>query len=462
MDILEKLTILADSAKYDASCSSSGSKRQNTKNGIGNGEACGICHSWAADGRCISLLKILMSNCCIYDCKYCINRCTNNVKRATFTPREIADLTIEFYKRNYIEGLFLSSAVIKDPDFTMERLYETVFILRKEYNFNGYIHVKTIPGCSKELIDKLGNLVDRTSINIELPSSNSLKLLAPQKEKSGILTPMKYISNNIKISSQEKSKYKDKFVPAGQTTQLIVGATPETDFKIMKLSEGLYNNFKLKRVYYSAYVSINNDSNLPALKAPPLLRENRLYQADWLIRFYGFKIDDLLDNSHPNFNNFLDPKCDWAIRHIENFPVEINKADYYTLLKVPGIGVTSAKRIITARRSFNLTFDNLKSLGIVLKRARYFITCNGKYYDNINRFNQNFITENLLFTERVSTGLAQGVQTSLFDSNIKINLQSNTLAEVLENKNDENYKSQLFSTLAPTKFDMVKSITGSL
>ena len=462
MDILEKLTILADSAKYDASCSSSGSKRQNTKNGIGNGDVSGICHSWGADGRCISLLKILMSNCCIYDCKYCINRCTNNVKRATFTPREIADLTIEFYKRNYIEGLFLSSAVIKDPDFTMERLYETVFILRKEYNFNGYIHVKTIPGCSKELIDKLGNLVDRTSINIELPSNDSLKLLAPQKEKTGILTPMKYISNNIKVSNQEKSKYKDKFVPAGQTTQLIVGATPETDFKIMKLSEGLYNNFKLKRVYYSAYVSINNDSNLPALKAPPLLRENRLYQADWLIRFYGFKIDDLLDNSHPNFNNFLDPKCDWAIRHIENFPVEINKADYYTLLKVPGIGVTSAKRIITARRSFNLTFDNLKSLGIVLKRARYFITCNGKYYDNINRFNQNFITENLLFTERVSTGLAQGVQTSLFDSTQKPALPSKTLSELLENKNDENYKSKVFSTLAPTKFDMVKSITGSL
>lgn len=462
MDLLEKLTILADSAKYDASCSSSGSKRQNTKNGIGNGDVSGICHSWGADGRCISLLKILMSNCCIYDCKYCINRCTNNVKRATFTPREIADLTIEFYKRNYIEGLFLSSAVIKDPDFTMERLYETVFILRKEYNFNGYIHVKTIPGCSKELIDKLGNLVDRTSINIELPSNDSLKLLAPQKEKTGILTPMKYISNNIKVSNQEKSKYKDKFVPAGQTTQLIVGATPETDFKIMKLSEGLYNNFKLKRVYYSAYVSINNDSNLPALKAPPLLRENRLYQADWLIRFYGFKIDDLLDNSHPNFNNFLDPKCDWAIRHIENFPVEINKADYYTLLKVPGIGVASAKRIITARRLFNLTFDNLKSLGIVLKRARYFITCNGKYYDNINRFNQNFITENLLFTERVSTGLAQGVQTSLFDSTQKPVLPSKTLAELLENKNDENYKSKVFSTLAPTKFDMVKSITGSL
>lgn len=462
MDLLEKLTILADSAKYDASCSSSGSKRQNTKNGIGNGDVSGICHSWGADGRCISLLKILMSNCCIYDCKYCINRCTNNVKRATFTPREIADLTIEFYKRNYIEGLFLSSAVIKDPDFTMERLYETVFILRKEYNFNGYIHVKTIPGCSKELIDKLGNLVDRTSINIELPSNDSLKLLAPQKEKTGILTPMKYISNNIKVSNQEKSKYKDKFVPAGQTTQLIVGATPETDFKIMKLSEGLYNNFKLKRVYYSAYVSINNDSNLPALKAPPLLRENRLYQADWLIRFYGFKIDDLLDNSHPNFNNFLDPKCDWAIRHIENFPVEINKADYYTLLKVPGIGVASAKRIITARRLFNLTFDNLKNLGIVLKRARYFITCNGKYYDNINRFNQNFITENLLFTERVSTGLAQGVQTSLFDSTQKPVLPSKTLAELLENKNDENYKSKVFSTLAPTKFDMVKSITGSL
>ena len=394
-----------------------------------------------ADGRCISLLKILMSNACIYDCKYCINRCTNSVKRATFTPREIADLTIAFYKRNYIEGLFLSSAVIKNPDYTMERLYEAIFILRKEYNFNGYIHVKTIPGASKELIDKLGHLVDRTSINIELPSNDSLKLLAPQKEKVGILTPMQYISKEISISKQEKSKYKEKFVPAGQTTQLIVGATPETDLKIMKLSESLYNKLSLKRVYYSAYVSINEDSNLPALSSPPLLRENRLYQADWLIRFYGFKIDDLLDETHPNFHTMLDPKCDWAVRNLQHFPVEINKADYNTLLKVPGIGVISAKRIITARREFNLTFENLKKLGIVLKRARYFITCNGKYYDPIKHFNENFIAQNLLFLERTSTSSLNYVQTSLFD-------------------NISNADKFIFDALLPTKEDKQKCLTG--
>ena len=396
-----------------------------------------------ADGRCISLLKILMSNSCIYDCKYCINRCTNSVKRATFTPREIADLTIAFYKRNYIEGLFLSSAVIKNPDYTMERLYEAIFILRKEYNFNGYIHVKTIPGASKELIDKLGHLVDRTSINIELPSNDSLKLLAPQKEKVGILTPMQYISKEISISKQEKSKYKEKFVPAGQTTQLIVGATPETDLKIMKLSESLYNKLSLKRVYYSAYVSINEDSNLPALSSPPLLRENRLYQADWLIRFYGFKIDDLLDDTHPNFHTMLDPKCDWALRNLQHFPVEINKADYNTLLKVPGIGVISAKRIITARREFNLTFENLKTLGIVLKRARYFITCNGKYYDPIKHFNENFIAQNLLFLERTSTSSLNYVQTSLFD-------------------NVSNAYNFIFDSLSPTKEDKQKCLTGIL
>ena len=396
-----------------------------------------------ADGRCISLLKILMSNSCIYDCKSCINRCTNSVKRATFTPRELADLTIAFYKRNYIEGLFLSSAVIKNPDYTMERLYEAIFILKKEYNFNGYIHVKTIPGASKELIDKLGHLVDRTSINIELPSNDSLKLLAPQKEKVGILTPMQYISKEISISKQEKSKYKEKFVPAGQTTQLIVGATPETDLKIMKLSESLYNKLSLKRVYYSAYVSINEDSNLPALSSPPLLRENRLYQADWLIRFYGFKIDDLLDDTHPNFHTMLDPKCDWALRNLQHFPVEINKADYNTLLKVPGIGVISAKRIITARREFNLTFENLKTLGIVLKRARYFITCNGKYYDPIKHFNENFIAQNLLFLERTSTSSLNYVQTSLFD-------------------NISNADNFIFDALLPTKEDKQKCLTGIL
>lgn len=432
MEMIDKLKILADSAKYDASCSSSGSKRANTKDGIGNGAVAGICHSWGADGRCISLLKILMSNHCIYDCKYCINRCTNSVPRATFTPREIADLTIQFYKRNYIEGLFLSSAVIKNPDYTMECLYETVHLLRKEYKFNGYIHIKTIPGCSQELITKLGLLVDRTSINIELPSESSLKLLAPQKQKAGILTPMNYIAKEIAISKQEKSIHKPKFVPAGQTTQLMVGATPESDYKIMKLSESLYQKLHLKRVYYSAYVSVNEDSNLPALKAPPLLRENRLYQADWLLRFYGFKMDDLLNETHPNFNPLLDPKCDWALRHLEQFPVEINRADFYTLLKVPGIGVTSAKRIITARREFHLTFENLKKMGIVMKRARYFITCDDKYLDQIRCFNETFILENLLFLERVSTPATPYVQTSLFDAPL------------------------------PTKEDKIKAITGNL
>ena len=432
MEILDKLTILADSAKYDASCSSSGSKRKNSKDGIGNGNFSGICHSWGADGRCISLLKILFSNSCIYDCKYCINRCSNSVKRATFTPQEVADLTINFYKRNYIEGLFLSSAVIRSPNYTMEMLIKTVSILRNEYKFNGYIHCKTIPGSDQSLIDKLGKLVDRMSINIELPSNNSLKLLAPQKEKDGILQPMSYVSNNIKLNKLDKNKYKPNFVPAGQTTQLIIGATPESDLKILKLSEGLYNKLNLKRVYYSAYISVNNDKNLPTLSSPPLLRENRLYQADWLIRFYGFKANELLDETHPNFNNILDPKCEWALRHIENFPVEINTADYFTLLRVPGIGVISAKKIIRARRNFLLGFHELKKLGIVMKRAKYFITCKGKYYDRVYKFNQNFIETNLIYQERL----------------------------VLPNKNFEQLS--LFDKLKPTKEDKIKCLTGSL
>lgn len=432
MDTLDKLKILADSAKYDASCSSSGSSRKNTNNGIGNGNVSGICHSWGADGRCISLLKILFSNCCIYDCKYCINRCTNSVKRATFTPQEVADLTINFYKRNYIEGLFLSSAVIKSPDYTMELLIQSISILRNEYNFNGYIHCKTIPGCSKELIDKLGILVDRLSINIELPSSNSLKLLAPQKEKDGILEPMSYVSSNIKQNKLEKSKFKPNFVPAGQTTQLIVGATPESDLKILKLSEGLYQKLSLKRVYYSAYVSVNQDKNLPTLETPPLLRENRLYQADWLLRFYGFKADELLNETHPNFNHLLDPKCDWALQNIAKFPIEINTADYFTLLRIPGIGIISAKKIIRARREFLLDFDALKSLGVILKRARYFITCKGKYFDKVYKFNQNFIETNLIYQERKELPTLKFQQLSLFD------------------------------TLQPTKEDTIKCLTGSL
>lgn len=433
MEVLDKLKILAASAKYDVSCSSSGSKRQNSSTGIGNGEVSGICHSWGADGRCISLLKILMSNSCIYDCKYCINRATNDIPRATFTPREIADLTINFYKRNYIEGLFLSSGVIKTPDYTMEQIYQAIYILRNEYNFNGYIHTKSIPGSSPELIKKVGNLVDRMSINIELPSESSLKLLAPQKGKDEILKPMEYISTNISSSKLEKSRYSDKFVPAGQTTQLIIGATPETDLRILRLSEGLYNKYRLKRVYYSAYVAVNNDKNLPIASPPPLLRENRLYQADWLLRFYGFKSEELLDETHQNFNNLLDPKCDWAIRNLDKFPIEINKADYFTLLRIPGVGVISAKRIIQARRSFNLNYDNLKKLGVVLKRARYFITCNGKYYDHIKYFKESFISENLLSLEKREQRLPLNtIQTSLFDS------------------------------LLPSKEDHVKCLTGSI
>ena len=430
LDIFEKLKILSDSAKYDASCSSSGSNRRNSSSGIGNGNISGICHSWGADGRCISLLKILFTNACIYECKYCINRCSNNVKRATFTPREVADLTINFYRRNYIEGLFLSSAVIKSPDYTMELLINTISILRNEYNFNGYIHCKTIPGCSKELIDKLGSMVDRMSINIELPSNNSLKLLAPQKEKTGILTPMSYVSNKMKLNKLEKRK--ENFVPAGQTTQLIIGATPESDLKILKLSENLYKKSSLKRVYYSAYISVNNDKNLPTLESPPLLRENRLYQADWLLRFYGFKADELLSETHPNFNNVLDPKCEWALRNLDKFPIEINKANYFTLIRVPGIGVISAKKIIKARRNFDLNFDSLKKLGIVLKRAKYFITCKGKYYDKVYKFNESFIETNLVYQERNTLNKSDFEQLSLFDK------------------------------LQPTKEDKIKCLTGSL
>ncbi len=432
MEIMDKLKILADSAKYDASCSSSGSSRRNKNDGIGNGNVSGICHSWGADGRCISLLKILLTNCCIYDCKYCINRLTNSVKRATFTPREVADLTINFYKRNYIEGLFLSSAVIKSPDYTMELLIQSISILRNEYNFNGYIHCKTIPGCSKELIDKLGKLVDRMSINIELPSNNSLKLLAPQKEKTGILNPMSYVANGIRKNKSDTNKFKSDFVPAGQTTQLIVGATPESDLKILKLSEGLYKKLSLKRVYYSAYVSVNNDKNLPTLESPPLLRENRLYQADWLLRFYGFEADELLDEAHPNFNHILDPKCDWALRNLHKFPIEINTADYFTLLRIPGIGVISAKKIISARRSFLLDFEALKKLGVVLKRAKYFITCKGKYFDKVYKFNESFIETNLIYQERSTLPQTQFKQLSLFDK------------------------------LQPTKEDKIKCLTGSL
>ena len=382
MDLNTKLTILADSAKYDASCSSSGSTRKNT--GLGNAAYAGICHSFSSDGRCISLLKILMTNSCIYDCKYCINRKSNNIKRAIFTPEEICNITINFYKRNYIEGLFLSSGIIKNPNYTMELIINTITLLRKKYHFSGYIHAKTIPGASDAIIKKLGLLVDRLSVNIELPTESSLKLLAPNKKLDNTYNAMDYIS---------KSRSK-KFAPAGQSTQMIIGADKETDYTIMKNSENMYNKYKLKRVFYSAYIPVNTDKLLPALKLPPLKRENRLYQADWLIRFYNFKVNDLLDKDNQNFNILLDPKADYALRHISEYPKEINTCTYNELLKIPGIGVTGAKRIITSRKKFTINFNDLKNMGIVLKRAKYFITCNGKYFIDKSLFKKNFIETN--------------------------------------------------------------------
>lgn len=387
MNIEEKLSILAESAKYDASCSSSGSNRKN-EGGMGNGHISGICHSFTSDGRCVSLLKILMTNACMYDCKYCINRKSNNIKRAILTPEEIANLTINFYKRNYIEGLFLSSAIIKDADYTMKLMIEAIYLLRKEYKFNGYIHTKCIPGSSKYLIDELGKLSDRMSANIELPSNNNLKLLAPDKKSNNIFGAMCEIKNE-----RENNR---KFVPAGQSTQMIIGASDDSDYQIINLTEGLYNKFDLKRVYYSAYVPVNVDRNLPAIKTPPLKRENRLYQADWLLRFYGFKANELLTPKNPNFNLLIDPKANYALNNIDNYPIEINTADYKDILRVPGIGVTSAKRIMMTRKVAHLDFDTLKRIGVVLKRAKYFITCDGKYYSKTGVFKKDIIYRQIL------------------------------------------------------------------
>ncbi len=385
MKLKEKLTILADAAKYDASCSSSGSTRKN-ENGIGNASYSGICHSFASDGRCISLLKILLTNCCIFDCKYCLNRKSNNIKRAIFTPEEICTITMNFYRRNYIEGLFLSSGIIKSPDYTMELIIKTISLLRNKYHFNGYIHAKAIPGSSDYLVKKLGKLVDRMSANIELPTESSLKLLAPDKKETNVTTIMKTIKENRNT----------KFTPAGSSTQMIIGATNESDLDIMSKSSYMYSNYNLKRVFYSAYIPLNNDKLLPTLKTPPLTREHRLYEADWLLRYYNFKVEDILSIDNPNFNLLIDPKSDYALRHLNEFPKEINTASYYDLLKVPGIGITSAKRIIKSRKYFKITFKDLKNMGIVLKRASYFITCNGKYFINKSLFNKEFIENNLV------------------------------------------------------------------
>lgn len=396
--VMEKLEILSDAAKYDVSCTSSGVDRKGNGTDMGNCISAGICHSFSADGRCISLLKILLSNECIYDCKYCLNRRSNDVPRATFTPDEICELTMNFYRRNYIEGLFLSSGIVGNPDVTMELIYQTIRKLREVYRFRGYIHVKGIPGADPLLIQKTGFLTDRMSVNLELPTADGLKKLAPNKHRKNILTPMRQIQQGIIQGQNEVAIYRHAphFVPAGQSTQMIVGATPESDYQIMSVAQGLYDKFALKRVFYSAYVSINEDKELPALHTvTPLLREHRLYQADWLMRFYQFRAEELLNEHRPNFNILLDPKCDWALQHLEQFPVEINRADYHMLLRVPGIGVNSARRICGARRTAVLTFEDLKKIGVVLKRALYFITCSGRMMYH-TKMDENYITRNLL------------------------------------------------------------------
>lgn len=466
----DKLRILADAAKYDVACTSSGVDRKGKEGMLGNSLSCGICHSFAADGRCISLLKVLLTNHCIYDCKYCINRRSNDVERVAFEPDELCNLVIEFYKRNYIEGLFLSSGVMKSPDYTMERMCEVLYLLRTKYRFNGYIHVKTIPGASDELVSMIGLLADRISVNLELPTQEGLEKLAPNKSFKKILDPMSKISDTIaahrlaigKDARMERSginKYlnnsifnqktgidgtaqgmienhtdyvaltplgkgatdlRRSFAPAGQSTQMIIGATDETDLTLIETTQRLYQAYDLKRVFYSAYIPINDDSALPSLDtAPPLLREHRLYQADWLLRYYGFQARELLSVDRPNFNEKLDPKCDWALRHLGDFPVEVSTASFDLLLRTPGIGPKSAKRIVTARRYGRLDFDSLKKMGVVLKRAHYFITCNGRMMYK-TPIEEQYITRQLTDTEskdnwKISHQNESYKQMSIFD-----------------------------------------------
>jgi len=458
MSVQRKLEILSDAAKYDVACTSSGVDRKGDGNSMGNSLACGICHSFSADGRCISLLKVLYTNECIFDCKYCINRSSNDIVRASFTPQEISELTMEFYRRNYIEGLFLSSGIIISPNHTMELILEALRLLREVHRFNGYIHCKAIPGADPSLIEMLGWYTDRMSVNLELPTAESLKDLAPHKSRKNILKPIRQIqlgrknhreflglpewsqpkpqiatsqvdhdfkeiitsnTTSSSVSLIQKPKEKRYFVPAGQSTQMIIGATKESDYQIMSVAESLYHNFDLKRVFYSAFMNVNQDNSLPSTETgPPLLREHRLYQADWLLRFYGFQTIDLLNEEHPNFNVLIDPKCDWALRHLELFPVEINRADYYTLLKVPGIGTNSAKRIVMARKSAVLDFNDLKRMGIVLKRAVYFITCNGRLMYPV-KIEEDFITRQLVaLKDQPPLGIDKDItyrQLSLFD-----------------------------------------------
>lgn len=421
MSIYEKLQILTDAAKYDVACTSSGVERKGDGTGIGNCSKAGICHSFSADGRCISLLKILFTNECIYDCKYCVNRSSNDVIRTSFTPDEICTLTMEFYRRNYIEGLFLSSGILKNPNYTMELIYAALYKLRHVCNFQGYIHVKAIPGTDPILIQKVGFLADRMSVNLELPTAESLRLLAPHKSRKNILAPMRLVQEKSKENRQELTLYKSapRFVPAGQSTQMIIGASPETDYQILRVAESLYQKFGLKRVFYSAFVAVNEDKALPARTSdgPPLLREHRLYQADWLLRYYKFEANELLNEKNPNFNIFLDPKCNWALNHLEYFPVEVNRASYDVLLRVPGIGYKSAGRIVKARRFGSLGFEDLRKMGVVLKRALYFITCSGKMMYK-TKIEEDYITRNLLNTKERLPDSVAGMnyqQLSLFD-----------------------------------------------
>lgn len=428
MDLLEKLTILSDAAKYDVACTSSGVDRKGTGRGMGNSIAPGVCHSFSADGRCISLLKILLTNECIFNCAYCLNNCASQVKRAAFTPDEICTLTMEFYRRNYIEGLFLSSGIMISPNYTMDLIYQTLWKLRQVHHFNGYIHVKSIPGADPALLEKTGFLADRMSINLELPTADSLRRLAPCKSRSTILKPMRQIQNRITDNKQELMVYREapRFVPAGQSTQMIIGATPENDFQIMSVAENLYQKFQLKRVFYSAFVNVTDSSSLPALPGgPPLLREHRLYQADWLLRYYHFHVSELLSEDRPDFNIFLDPKCDWALRHLEYFPVEINQASYQALLRVPGIGYKSAERIVKTRKRNRLTFDDLKKIGVVLKRALYFITCSGRMMYN-TKLEENYICENLMRDKtQIPRDIREGgyKQLSFFDKEMRSDFQ---------------------------------------
>lgn len=442
-DIFRKLEILTDAAKYDVACTSSGSSRQGQKGTMGNAVAGGLCHCFAADGRCISLLKILQTNECVYDCRYCQNRYSNDVRRAAFTPDEIAELTVSFYRRNYIEGLFLSSGIKNNPDYTMEQIYQSIYLLRTKYRFNGYIHVKAIPGADPLLIEKTGWMVDRMSVNIELPTAAGLQKLAPQKNRRKILTPMRQIQSGRKESllladyqaaqydrlpdveekeetalplqagtsySLQESHPQSRFVPAGQSTQMIIGATPETDYEIVHMAEALYQQFDLKRVFYSAFVNTTGDEKLPdtSVGGPPLLREHRLYQADFLLRQYHFRADEIITKDTPHLDVQVDPKCNWALYHLEYFPVEVETADYHTLLRVPGIGVKSAKRILAARKMGSLDYSALKKFGVVLKRAMYFITCHGHMMMPI-RLDRRFILTNLLgLNEKLPPGLTGG------------------------------------------------------